>query len=179
MLLFFDRAVQKILRGYKKAVFRKKIKCPHKQFNLVGNVICINTNISLGKNVTIYPDVMFFGDGPIIIGDDVSIGNGTIIYSSKTGGGVSIGNKTAIAAQCYIIDMDHGTKEGLPICEQPNTVAPVCIGDDVWLAANVTVLKGSIIHSGAIIGAKSLVKGTIQPGAIAVGCPAKTLRYRQ
>lgn len=66
----------------------------------------INRNITVRKNVTFYPDVMLFGDGPIIIGDNVDIGNGTIIYSSKNGGGVTIGNNTMIAAQSYIIDTD-------------------------------------------------------------------------
>ena len=41
---------------------------------------------------------MFFGDGLIEIGDNVDIGNGTIIYSSKSGG-VSIGDNSSIAAQ--------------------------------------------------------------------------------
>ncbi len=86
MLLFFDRIIQKILRTYRKAVFKKKIGCNHNDFNLVGRVTLINTNISLGHNVTIYPDVMFWGDGPIVIGDNVDIGNGTVLYSSKAGG---------------------------------------------------------------------------------------------
>lgn len=35
----------------------------------------------LGKNVVIYPHIMFFGQGPVIIGDNVNIGNGTILYA--------------------------------------------------------------------------------------------------
>ena len=71
----------------------------------------------MGNNITIYPDVMFWGNGPIVIGDNVDIGNGTIIYPSKVGGGVIIGNNTVIVAQCYIIDMDHGTNIGTLIRE--------------------------------------------------------------
>lgn len=52
----------------------------------MGDITLINKNIKLGKNVTIYPDVMFWGDGPIIVGDNVDIGKGTIIYASKNGG---------------------------------------------------------------------------------------------
>lgn len=176
-ILLIDRCLNRIKRVYRESVFRAKTGCNHKSFSLVGNVRLINTNIKLGKNVTIYPDVMFFGDGPIEIGDHVTIGNGTIIYASKSGG-VTIGSNTAIAAQCYIIDMDHGTVAGKLIGEQPNSVAPVEIGEDVWLAANVTVLKGSKIGNGAVIGAKALVKGTVPPQAIAVGIPAKVIKYR-
>lgn len=177
-ILLIDRCLNKIKRVYRKSVFRAKTGCNHKSFSLVGNVRLINTNIKLGKNVTIYPDVMFFGDGPIEIGDHVTIGNGTIIYASKIGG-VTIGNNTMIAANSYIIDADHGIEAGALIREQANSVAPVEIGEDVWVAANVTVLKGSKIGSGAVIGAKALVKGEIPENAIAVGCPAKVMKYRQ
>ena len=132
----------------------------------------------MGKNVTIYPEVVFFGDGLITIGDNVDIGNGTVIYASKCGGGVTIGSNTVIAAQCYIIDMDHGTQADKRIVEQTNSVAPVIIGEDVWIAANATVLKGSDIKDGAVIGAKSLVKGEIPENAIAVGIPATVKKYR-
>lgn len=178
MLLFVDRIIQKILRTYRKAVFKKKIGCNHNDFNLVGRVTLINTNISLGHNVTIYPDVMFWGDGPIVIGDNVDIGNGTVLYSSKAGG-VTIGDNTVIAAQCYIIDMDHGINKDVLISQQKNSVEEVIIGQDVWLAANVTVLKGSRIEDGAVIGAKSLVKGEISQNAVAVGIPAKVIKQRE
>ena len=46
----------------------------------------INRNLRLGKNVNIYPYVQIFGDGLIEIEDNVDIGTGTIIYSSKNGG---------------------------------------------------------------------------------------------
>ncbi len=178
MLLFVDRVLKKIVRQYRKAVFRKKIKCPHKNFILVDTVYVINTNIRLGKNVSIYPNVMFFGDGPIEIGDNVSIGNNTLIYSSK-GGGITIGNDTMIGAQSYITDTDHGTKLGKKMTDQQNSVASVHIGSDVWIAANVTVLKGSVINNGAIVGAKSLLKGTVPENGVAVGIPAKVIKFRE
>lgn len=178
LVLFFDRAVNKVRRSYRKYIFKKKIGCSHDSFALVGKVNLINTNILLGKNVTIYPDVMFFGDGPIIIGNNVDIGNNTIIYSSKNGGGVTIGNNTMIAAHNYIIDMDHGTAVEKLVSEQSNSVQPVSIGNDVWLGASVTVLKGSQIGNGAVIGAKALVKGVVPERAIAVGIPAKVKKFR-
>lgn len=177
MTLLIDRIIQKVIRSYRKAVFKKNIGCKHKDFHLVGKVNLINKNINLGHNVTIYPDVMFFGDGPIIIGDNVDIGNGTVIYSSKFAG-VTIGNNTMIAAQSYIIDADHGIKRDVLIREQENSVLPIIIGEDVWIAANVTVTKGSKIHSGAVIGAKALVRGEIPENAIAVGIPAKVIKER-
>ncbi len=121
---------------------------------------------------------MLFGDGLIDIGDNVDIGNGTVIYASKAGG-VTIGKNTLIAAQSYIIDTDHGTQAGELIRNQENTVLPVVIGEDVWIAAGCKVLKGSQIHDGAVIGAASLVKGEIPKNAIAVGIPAIVKKFRE
>ena len=54
----------------------------------------------------------------------------------------------------------------------------VLIGHDVWIGQNVTVLSGVCIGTGAIIGANSLVAKSIPPYSIAVGNPAKVIRYR-
>lgn len=110
VLLLFDRLICKIKKEYRKKLFKIKIKCEHNDFSIVGDIILINKNIRIGQGVTIYPGVMFFGDGIIEIGDNVDIGKDTIFYSSAKNGGIKIGANTMIAAQCYIIDTDHGTK---------------------------------------------------------------------
>lgn len=171
--------VKKISRQYRKKVFRKSIGCAHSAFSLVGDITLINKNIKLGKNVSIYPNVMLFGDGLIEIGDNVDIGSGTIIYASKNGGGVHIGNNTMIAAQCYIIDTDHGIGANELIRNQGNTVSRIDIGEDVWIAAGCKILKGSKINNGAVIGAAAVVNGEIPSNAIAVGIPAKVKKFRE
>lgn len=52
------------------------------------------------------------------------------------------------------------------------------IGNDVFIGANVTVLDGVHISDGAVIGAGAVVKDDIPPYAIAVGVPAKIVKYR-
>ena len=178
MLLLIDRVLSKIARCYRKAVFKKKIGCKHSAFCLVGRVTVINKNVVIGKNVMIYPDVMLCGDGLIEIGDNVSIGNGTVIYSSKAGG-VKIGNNVMIAAQSYIIDSNHGTAAGELMCRQSLQCSPVVIEDDVWLAAGVKILPGVKIHQGAVIGAQAVVNREVPSNAIAVGVPAKVIKYRE
>jgi acetyltransferase-like isoleucine patch superfamily enzyme len=53
---------------------------------------------------------------------------------------------------------------------------PVTIGDDVWLGANVLVLKGARIGAGSSIAANSVVTGEIPPGVLAGGVPARVIR---
>ena len=177
-LLLCDRVLEKVATVYRKAVFKRYIGCHHNDFSLVGKLTVINPHITLGHNVTIYPDCMFFGDGKIEIGDNVNIGNGTVIYASKTGG-VTIGNNAMIAADCYIIDMDHGIAAGRYIHEQENAVSPVMVGEGVWLGTGCKVLKGSVIGNGAVVGAMGLVKGTLPDNSVSVGIPAKVIKYRE
>lgn len=52
------------------------------------------------------------------------------------------------------------------------------IGNDVYIGTNVFVLDGVHIFDGAVIGAGAVVTKDIPPYAIAVGVPAKVIKYR-
>ena len=52
------------------------------------------------------------------------------------------------------------------------------IGNDVWIGANVVVLRGVTIGDGAVIAANAVVTHDIAPYTIAGGIPAKPLRPR-
>ena len=55
---------------------------------------------------------------------------------------------------------------------------PTTVGHDVWFGARCIVLSGVTIGNGAVIGAGSIVTRDIPPYAIAVGNPARIIRYR-
>jgi acetyltransferase-like isoleucine patch superfamily enzyme len=61
--------------------------------------------------------------------------------------------------------------------DHPEVVAPVEIGDHVWIASDVTVLRGVTIGAHAVIGARSLVTRDVPAHALAFGSPA-TVRGR-
>lgn len=52
------------------------------------------------------------------------------------------------------------------------------IGNDVFIGANVTLLDGVKVGDGAVIGAGAVVTKDIPPYAVAVGVPAKVVKYR-
>lgn len=52
------------------------------------------------------------------------------------------------------------------------------IGSDVWIGNNALISSGISIGTGAIIGAGAVVSKNIPPYAIAVGVPARVIKYR-
>lgn len=54
--------------------------------------------------------------------------------------------------------------------------APVTIGDNCWIAGNVTICAGAKIGSGCVIGAGSVVTGEIPPDTLAYGVPCRPVR---
>ena len=55
---------------------------------------------------------------------------------------------------------------------------PIYVGNDVWIGDNVFIKNGVKIGDGAVIGAQSIVTKDIPPYAIAVGNPARVIKYR-
>lgn len=60
----------------------------------------------------------------------------------------------------------------------PNPQKNTEIGNDVWIGAKAIVQSGVTIGDGAVIGAGAVVTKDIPPYAIAVGVPAKVIKYR-
>ena len=54
----------------------------------------------------------------------------------------------------------------------------IIIGHDVWIGHGVKILDGVKIGNGAVIGTGAVVAKNIPPYAIAVGNPARVIKYR-
>ena len=135
----------------------------------------IETGCSLDRGVTLLCSGETLPHPKIYIAASTYINRNTFLDASLS---LTIGKECAIGPNCYITDHDHGTTLDLPPLEQSLISQPTCIGDRVWLGANVIVLKGVTIGDDAIIGAGSVVTKDIPERAIAVGVPAKVIKYR-
>lgn len=115
-------------------------------------------------------------EGRITIGARVEIG----AYCEIRGlGGVEIEDGCLFARNVMVMSSTHVFDDpGTDITDQGNELAPVRIEEGAWLGANVVVLGGVVIGRGAIVGANSVVRESLPPGAIAVGAPARVVRFR-
>ena len=114
--------------------------------------------------------------GFIYIGEGCSINPNCILLGY---GGIKIGDNVRIAANCSVIAFNHNFEsKDSSIVEQGNRWDGIVIENDVWLGTGVRVLDGVTIGEGAVVGAGSVVTKSIPSYAIAVGVPAKVIKYR-
>lgn len=100
-------------------------------------------------------------------------------FTCNAGADVTVGRKTLIARNVSINSSDHGIARGIDIQDQGFVHGAIIIKEDVWLGANVCVNKGVTIGASSVIGANAVVASDIADNAIAVGVPAKTIRFRK
>ncbi len=72
-----------------------------------------------------------------------------------------------------VLDTDFHTivRDGSPQA----SVAPVRIGDHVWIGTRAVVLKGVTIGDGAVIAAGAVVTADVPTGAVVAGVPARVV----
>jgi acetyltransferase-like isoleucine patch superfamily enzyme len=122
--------------------------------------------------------IMHTRDGLIEIGEESSLGTNCRLGTTGT---MRIGRYALFAAGCSVGGEDHPSDDpSIPMVKRPAVSrGGVTIGEDVWLGFQAIVLDGVTIGRGAIIGAGSLVTRDIPDLAVAVGTPAKVVRYRK
>ena len=110
------------------------------------------------------------------IGDNTGISGGSFCAAKS----VTIGKGCLIGANALVTDCDfHAIKpEGRRHNSNPDDIGcePVVIEDNVWLGANVTVLKGVTIGRNTVVAAGSVVTKSLPPNVVAGGSPAKVIR---
>lgn len=129
---------------------------------------------ALGEVAYIAPGIAIKSPHNISIGDRFSIHE--FCYLDALGG-IRIGNDVAIAHGCSILSTNHTwDDQDIPIKYNLVKVAPVEIGDDVWIGCGVRILAGTKINHRVVVAAGSVVRGELKSGYIYGGIPAKRLK---
>ena len=114
------------------------------------------------------------------VGKDTWIGYFCLLDAT---GGLEIGSHCSIASGVHIYTHDsvRWAVENLPKNKstgQHLDLGPVKIGNNVYIGANSTILKGVTIGDNVTVGAMTLVNRDLPSGSIAVGIPCKILKKR-
>lgn len=117
--------------------------------------------MEIGSNTTMY------GDVSISVGyqESLKLGKDCMIAESVM----------LLCGDCHAI-FDINTGNRINGHNATNSKKDILIGDHVWLGKKSSVLAGSKVGDGAIIGANAVVKGTYPNNVIVVGNPSKIIR---
>lgn len=156
-----------------------------------GSIICFPATslmneryIEIGENTMIGPHVALSAgmapgqdclSQPVVrIGDRCLIGRGSGIVGHFS---IDIGDDVWTGHHVYITDQNHGYDNvNIPISEQSMPEKPVRIGSGSWLGHGTVVLPGAEIGEHVVIGANSVVTGSIPSFSVAVGAPARVVK---
>lgn len=131
-----------------------------------GGRILLGRGVRVAKGcvITVLPDaVLELKDGCIL-------NHGAVVYCANE---ITIGRNSRIAHYCSLIDHDYDFRNQGSTFEASKISSPIMLGDEVWLGANVVVLKGVTIGSKSVVGAHTLVNKSIPEGSLAY-CPANS-----
>ena len=109
-----------------------------------------------------------FPGARISVGRDALI-NAAMLHAKAE---ITIGDDCLLGFGARIIDADLHPLDR----ETPERVAPVRIGDRVWIGSDTTVLRGVTIGDDVVVGARSVVTRDLPPRVLAAGAPARVLR---
>lgn len=87
---------------------------------------------------------------------------------------ISIGNNCNIANNVVIVDHNHNMGENG--VEDGFESSAVHIGENVWIGANATILKGVSIGDGSVVAAGAVVNKNIPSHEVWGGVPARKIR---
>ncbi|WP_412989446.1 sugar O-acetyltransferase [Pediococcus siamensis] len=135
-------------------------------------VLLRNLMGSVGKNPTIEPNFRCEFGRNIVIGDNFYANYDCVMLDGapiKIGNNVLLGPKVGLYTSNHLFDSIERRMGGC-------IAKPIHIEDDVWIAANVTILPGVRIGKGSIVGGGSVVTRDIPSCVIAAGNPCRVIR---
>ena len=140
-------------------------------------------SIYLAKDATLDVDAFDVYAGSRInvnAGAKLSLGSGYMNHDCVIDcfDSISIGHHVVISERVVLRDSDNHSIQDMEAIssDESAVIAPIVIGDHVWIGMNVIVLKGVTIGEGAIVAAGSVVNKDIPPHCLVAGVPAKVVK---
>ena len=133
-------------------------------------------HVKIGRNATLYQRTIFeiAEKAQVSIGYNFTLSYGAVIASTYF---IRMGNNVMIGEYTSVRDTTHSNDNPLlPYCMQEDKSEKIMIGNNVWIGRGCIVLPGSVIEDGVIVGANSVVKGTLKGNCLYAGNPVKLIK---
>ena len=126
--------------------------------------VCKSSHVTLGRNIVSDGRCVMIvdQDAKIEIGDRCYFNEGMMISAKES---VVIGAGCQFGPNVKIFDNNHCFNKEQGVLEKHSS-SGINIGKNCWIAANVTILKGTSIGDNCVIGTGCVVKGLIPSSSI-------------
>ena len=127
------------------------------QINIKTGILKTGKNFSMKQGAYIAA----VNAGKITIGNNCSVNRNCILVCHES---ITIGDNCAIGPNVVFYDHDH--KFGINGIEDGFKTSPIIVENNCWIGAGATILRGTHIGEGSVIGAGCVVKGEIPPHSL-------------
>lgn len=165
---FIKMKIRKILHGGEEYFIGKKVRLK-------------NTKLGYRCNIAYEADLQ-----NAVVGKRTSVGRYTTVRNCEIGSYCAISWNCSLGAKNHHYEMASSSaafyrpKFGLveQTIKELDATPVTRIGNDVWIGCNAVICSGVTIGDGAVIGAGAIVTKDVEPYAIVVGVPARSVSFR-
>ncbi len=142
--------------------------------------------VTIGANCWLYGKIAIQGKGTVLLHDHAQIGENSYLLCANH---IEIGAYTAVAPNVTICDNNNHPvnperRKAMRVMPpghdskmwKHSASAPIIIGENCWIGANVRICKGVTIGENSIVAANSVVTKSIPSNCIAAGNPARVVK---
>jgi putative colanic acid biosynthesis acetyltransferase WcaF len=123
------------------------------------------------REVVIFPTVRVLFPWNLTLQARAMLGRDVNVYNP---GRVTLGRGANVSQHCHLCAGSHDFIQW----SMPLVTAPIVLGDNTWLAADVFVGPGVTIGELSVVGARSVVTRDLPPHRVCVGHPCRPIRDR-
>jgi acetyltransferase-like isoleucine patch superfamily enzyme len=134
------------------------------------------SRLELHKKVRINNLNVVLRDGSTAVVGEGTVAIGVIRLFSHERAAITIGRDCLVSGSFQCVTSDMHSIIDVATGHRINRPGDIYLGDHVWAAMEVTLLKGTHVESGSIIGARSTVTGHFRENTLILGFPARVVK---
>lgn len=119
-----------------------------------------------------YPKVKVWAPWNLVMEDESCLGDDVDCYCMDT---ITLRKHSTVSQYTFLCAGTHDYKQ----IDLPLMTAPIEIGKDAWVTADVFIGPGVTVGEGAVVGVRSSVYKDVEPWTVVAGNPAKFIKKRE